>query len=82
MRKLISGFVLLAAACSAAASDSGETSQAATSTGELQLPLTTKAFVAELRARGVTSKADALAMLPHAMKQRFVLVKRRCSAET
>jgi hypothetical protein len=76
MRKLITGaLAVLAAACSAAATNSAEEAQAAASNAELQLPLTTKAFVAELRARGITSKADALAMLPHAMKQRFVLVK-------
>lgn len=76
MRGLVGiGVVLGVAACSAVAGPPDSTSAATAASGELSLPLDAKTLAAQLTARGIRTKADALAILPHAMKQRFVLVK-------
>lgn len=78
MRGFLLFTVLGVAACAAASdSDSSETTSAEVhSTGaELSLPLDARTFTNELVRRGVTTKSEALALLPRAMKQRFALMK-------
>jgi hypothetical protein len=76
MRRVLSIFVLSAVAACAVAADPTEGTEASVHAApELTLPLDAKTLTNELVRRGVRTKSDALALLPRAMKQRFVLMK-------
>lgn len=77
MRRFLTGLGLLAlatAACTAASEPSSSGEESVHASPELPIDLDTKSLVRELRARGVRSKTEALALLPRPFKQRFVLV--------
>lgn len=63
----------LVAACGSDSAPAGSSESAATAP-ELPVTLDTQLLLRELTARGVRSKSEALALLPRAFKQRFVLV--------
>lgn len=77
MRHVLSLVVLAAAAAACATvSDPSEQARAEVHAApELMLPLDAKTLTSELVRRGVRSKTEALALLPRALKQRFVLMK-------
>jgi hypothetical protein len=76
MRRLLTVLTLSALAACAAATEPTEGTEASVHAApELTLPLNAKTLTSELVRRGVRTKSDALALLPRAMKQRFVLMK-------
>lgn len=76
MRRVLSVVALTTVAACAVAGESDRSSEEAIHAApELTLPLDAKSLTTELVRRGIRSKSDALALLPRALKQRFVLMK-------
>jgi hypothetical protein len=66
---------MVVAACAVASEPTEGTEASVHASPELTLPLDAKTLTNELVRRGVRTKTEALALLPRALKQRFVLMK-------